>query len=255
MREVKSNKKSFQITRTPLTARETISQVQNCFDRSQSSLIPKAVRLSLRNFIRKPLYRIFSMLITALISLGVNLFLQPKLSSTSSFLLSAIFCAAIFVASVYFRCYFGWKSFIKTTLSTSDLSYKWAENVYSKENNAFFVASSENTVIATSGILIEEDKNIFREPLCPRLDDQREALITRVGVLPEFQGKGAGRAVVQACIDFAKSKNVKVVKLVTTSSQEAAISLYKSLGFKITKVEEFVPMFDFHKFLMVLVLE
>jgi hypothetical protein len=61
--------------------------------------------------------------------------------------------------------------------------------------------------------------------------------------MPFFLSKDIGRDVVQACIEFAKLRNVKTLKM-------AAVTLYKSLGFRIVGVETVVAVFRFEKIKM-----
>ena len=241
---------SFQIQRSKLDSDDVLYSAQRCYDLSHSSLISKTIKLSIKNFLLIPLNMAIFAIVLILMSFSLNKYFTTNL--LISFMQSLLFCSGVLVVSVSLKCYFGWKEFIRNILQSSDISFKYANQVYSKENNGYFIATSpsspDNLVIATAAILIDEDKNVYRE-IMPRLSEN-EALLTRVGVLPSFHGKGAGRAVVQACIDFAAKKNVKQIKLVTSSSQIAAISLYESLGFRIAQIQEFLPVFRFRKIIM-----
>lgn len=135
-----------------------------------------------------------------------------------------------------------------------DLSDKNAQRTYSCPENACFIATFENSpkeVIASSCILIGEEKNSYcHAKILPLKNNPKEALITRVGTLPKYHGMGAGRAVVQACVDFARSKNVKTIKLATSSAQHEAINLYKSIGFQITKKHALYDIFGFYELIL-----
>lgn len=247
----KSEKLFFQITRTKLETKEILDYVQRCFDLAQSTLVSKTVTFALKKFISQNFNLAISLVIVLFASFLIRFYYQ--LTATNSFILSAILCPSLLFIIVALRSYFGWRSFISDTITNLDISARHGKHVYSKENNGLFVAvpsnSDQKCVIAMAIILIDDEKNVYREISLPMLDSHT-GLITRVSVLPEYQGKGAGRAVVQACIDFAIEKHLKCIKLVTTSSQEAAVSLYKSLGFKITKTIETVPSFGFNKIIM-----
>ena len=56
--------------------------------------------------------------------------------------------------------------------------------------------------------------------------------IKRLFVTPEARGTGAGRALVQAAIQEAKTNGRKLLKLDTTRNLTAAIRLYHDLGFE-----------------------
>ncbi len=53
-----------------------------------------------------------------------------------------------------------------------------------------------------------------------------------LAIIPEYQGKGLGRCMLRAAINFAKSKNYKLVDLCVNSENENAKKLYIQEGFK-----------------------
>lgn len=57
------------------------------------------------------------------------------------------------------------------------------------------------------------------------------AYITMVASLPEYRGKGLAKQLVTEFIDRAKSKRLKAVHLYAVRENEAAMNLYKSIGF------------------------
>ena len=58
-----------------------------------------------------------------------------------------------------------------------------------------------------------------------------EANLRMLGVAPEARGRGAGRALVQACIERAKAAGKTVLTLRTAPEMTSAQSLYESIGF------------------------
>jgi len=52
-------------------------------------------------------------------------------------------------------------------------------------------------------------------------------------VLKKYWGMGIGRLAVKKCIDLSKQLGYEQLELVTNTQNEAAISLYKNLGFEI----------------------
>lgn len=60
-----------------------------------------------------------------------------------------------------------------------------------------------------------------------------EGSITNIAVRPDLRRRGLGRAVVSALLSQAKARGVCVVYLEVRVSNQAAISLYRSLGFSI----------------------
>jgi ribosomal protein S18 acetylase RimI-like enzyme len=62
-------------------------------------------------------------------------------------------------------------------------------------------------------------------------NDPHGAGIRMLAVLPEFQGRGIGEALVQACLERARADGRERVYLDTTEWMEAARRLYERLGF------------------------
>jgi phosphinothricin acetyltransferase len=61
----------------------------------------------------------------------------------------------------------------------------------------------------------------------------RGCCIEWVGVLPEFQGMGLGRALMTACLNYAARFRPNPMVVVTQRFRTAAVALYESLGFRI----------------------
>jgi ribosomal protein S18 acetylase RimI-like enzyme len=61
-----------------------------------------------------------------------------------------------------------------------------------------------------------------------------EANLRMLGVDPTEQGRGVGRALVEACIDLARSRGKRMLTLSTTKLMTAAQALYERMGFEAT---------------------
>ncbi len=59
--------------------------------------------------------------------------------------------------------------------------------------------------------------------------------VSEVGVVPEFQGKGIGRALVLSVLSNFKSAGIKEAYLGVSASNLPAAPLYKSIGFEIIR--------------------
>jgi putative acetyltransferase len=92
------------------------------------------------------------------------------------------------------------------------------ENVYPKEKGGFWVCLLEYKVIGTVAIR-ELDKNL---EICE---------LKSMYVLPEYQGRGHGRNLMNYAIGQAKEKGYKYIRLDTTKDSEKAINLYRTTGF------------------------
>ena len=62
--------------------------------------------------------------------------------------------------------------------------------------------------------------------------DQRRLYMHHFAIKPTLQGKGLGRALALKSLEFARQKNAPM-KLEVHQANQAAINLYKSLGFKV----------------------
>ena len=69
-----------------------------------------------------------------------------------------------------------------------------------------------------------------------------EAGMRMLAVDPARHGRGAGRALVRACIDRARTNGRHRLVLHTTAPMKAAIHLYESLGFRRVPELDFVPV-------------
>jgi ribosomal protein S18 acetylase RimI-like enzyme len=84
----------------------------------------------------------------------------------------------------------------------------------------------ESGRVLGSASLETEDENLGDDPIEPGT-----ANIRMLGVDPEARGRGAGRALVDACIGEARRRGKHAVTLHTTADMHAALALYASTGF------------------------
>ncbi|RKF18807.1 GNAT family N-acetyltransferase [Alginatibacterium sediminis] len=83
---------------------------------------------------------------------------------------------------------------------------------------AYYVATVEGQVVGGAGI-------------APMDAVTQTCELRKLFVLPNARGLSIGRKLSEACIEFAKSANYQQCYLDTLSSMQAAIALYKKLGF------------------------
>ena len=60
-----------------------------------------------------------------------------------------------------------------------------------------------------------------------------EGQITNIATHPDYRHRGYGRAIVEALIKYAKNNGLDSISLEVRESNQAAISLYTKLGFKV----------------------
>jgi ribosomal protein S18 acetylase RimI-like enzyme len=72
-------------------------------------------------------------------------------------------------------------------------------------------------------------------------EDSRSAFLTAVYVAPDWRGRGLGRAVSEAVIDWARERGFESIRLHVADWNDAARRVYESLGFEPTGVTESLP--------------
>lgn len=100
-------------------------------------------------------------------------------------------------------------------------SSPWSEKALTEElnnENSFFVVKLENEkLIAYGGMHIAAG----------------ECYIDNIGVFPKFRGKGIGREITEKLIEKAEEIKAEFISLEVRKTNEKAVSLYLSCGFKI----------------------
>ncbi|MBN2550021.1 MAG: GNAT family N-acetyltransferase [Anaerolineales bacterium] len=71
-----------------------------------------------------------------------------------------------------------------------------------------------------------------------RLSDQKIGWVDYIGVRPELQGRGLGRAILLAGLQALHAWGAHSARLVTTSDNEPAVRLYERCGFVVTQMDE-----------------
>lgn len=62
--------------------------------------------------------------------------------------------------------------------------------------------------------------------------DREKGYVRMIGVAPPYRGKGLGRFVLVAAVQYLIGRGLRKVELLVDSTNEAAIGLYRSLGFR-----------------------
>jgi ribosomal protein S18 acetylase RimI-like enzyme len=91
------------------------------------------------------------------------------------------------------------------------------------------VAVEEGRILGSATLELDEK--------VPGSDPERvlppdEANLRMLGVDPAAQGRGVGRALVESCIELARSRGKRVLTLSTTNVMSAAQALYARMGFE-----------------------
>jgi len=118
----------------------------------------------------------------------------------------------------------------------TSLSYSpetWQERLQEDEHSVTFIAEHEQNLIGMTGIL--------RRPL-PKT--KHSATIVGVYVHPEWRGLRIAESLLNACIKWAKSKSVVIVKLGVNAENRSAIRSYQRCGFTIYGTEPRGTFYD-----------
>lgn len=92
--------------------------------------------------------------------------------------------------------------------------------------SAFIVAEEDHKIV---GMLIAQ----VRQGL-PYTATEISGYIRDVAVTKVFRGRGIGRELVEAGVEFLKSKNVEYIDLITGSSNNISNDFWEKMGFKET---------------------
>jgi ribosomal protein S18 acetylase RimI-like enzyme len=109
----------------------------------------------------------------------------------------------------------------------------WHDRVVHPQNLSVgfgaFLQSAETTDLTAQSKLVGSVAIEFSE----RTKTLHKADLVGMYVAPQARGLGAGRGLVKAVIDYVKArKNIRSVVLTATQGNDAAITLYKSMGFE-----------------------
>ena len=111
---------------------------------------------------------------------------------------------------------------LEALVFTTPWSEKILQESFLRRGYHFFVAEVGGTIAGYIGIytVLEEGD------------------ITNVAVLPQYRRLGIGKGLVVSVLDFCRNANINAVTLEVRQSNEAAISLYTKLGFKVEGIRK-----------------
>jgi ribosomal protein S18 acetylase RimI-like enzyme len=125
-----------------------------------------------------------------------------------------------------------------------DLNIEWLRTYFYVEPFDEEVLSQPNKYIIDKGgfifFALKEYKVVGTVALMPT-NENGILELTKMAVLPEERGQKIGQQLMQHCIDFAKSKNLKALLLYSNTKLENAIYMYRKYGFKELQLEPNSP--------------
>jgi N-acetylglutamate synthase-like GNAT family acetyltransferase len=116
------------------------------------------------------------------------------------------------------------------------LNQQWIETFFKLEQSDLDTfAHIEDSIIGRGGQIFFAIDDSERVMGCCALKPHPESdshELAKMAVSPDAQGKGIGRKLGKALLDYARSHDVKRIFLEGNTRLEASIALYRKLGFK-----------------------
>ncbi len=109
-------------------------------------------------------------------------------------------------------------------LKDGEMTYYNIPQLILKENTHLIVATSENELVGCGYLRIEESRNYHKNPL--------NGYIGFMYVTPTFRGRKISALLLTSLKDWAKTKNLKELRLDVYNTNNAAIKSYEKFGFK-----------------------
>ncbi|HFU4489637.1 TPA: GNAT family N-acetyltransferase [Streptococcus suis] len=113
------------------------------------------------------------------------------------------------------------------------MNLAWIEEIFQVEDEDRMVLGSIEERLANGGEIffaINDEGEIMASCMVAPLPSG-EWEIEKFAAKKEFAGQGAGKACLQACMDFIKEKQIQKVIIVSNRKCVSAIHLYRKFGF------------------------
>jgi GNAT superfamily N-acetyltransferase len=102
---------------------------------------------------------------------------------------------------------------------------QFADLMKNHANGAIFLAADEGRPVGWVMVYESEGKPYVID------DERRQAVICELFVSPETRGKGAGRALLAACEDWARGRGIAVIHIGHLSANARASEVYEQAGY------------------------
>jgi GNAT superfamily N-acetyltransferase len=117
-----------------------------------------------------------------------------------------------------------------------DLNQWWIHRYFEMEEKDYQILHDpQSHVLDKGGLILMAQWEGQTAGTCALLPSERNGFdfeLTKMGVAPEFQGRGVGMALGKAVLEKARSLGARSVFLESNTVLRPAIELYKKLGFR-----------------------
>ena len=130
----------------------------------------------------------------------------------------------------------------KDTFKTMNLA--WRESIGALAVGIERLDNPEAEILAKNGRVFLAQVGDTVVGSCALLVDDKQCQIADMAVLPAYQGKNIGKALLSHAINAAKKMNAKAVYLVSSTKLTKSLELYKTFGFKEVALDSTVSLYD-----------
>lgn len=120
------------------------------------------------------------------------------------------------------------------------LNLDWIEEYFEIEDlDLKYLEDPRGTIVAPGGevFFVVDGDTVLGTCAMIRRDPQTYEL-AKMAVAKNARGRGLGKLLMETCIDYARKKGARRVRLVSNTMLEPAIRLYEKCGFKTTRLGE-----------------
>lgn len=120
-----------------------------------------------------------------------------------------------------------------------ELNLAWIEKYFKVEPQDVEMLNNIEQIIAAEAMIyfaLEADTVIATCMVMPKNNQVWE--ICKLATDENYQGRGAGAAVLEACMNYAKNRGAKKLLIVTNTILSAAMHLYEKVGFREVPIDE-----------------
>lgn len=122
----------------------------------------------------------------------------------------------------------------------AELNYRWiSEHFTIEEHDREILDHPFEVIVQTGGevffAVTDDGQVVGTAAMIKSSDDLFE--LTKMAVAPDFQRKGISNVLMDACIEFARSRSASIIFLETNAKLPAALGLYNKYGFKHTPLD------------------